>query len=64
MYFMKDSPNKNKKVFLTTAQAAEILNVSQATLKKFVYQRKLKAFKTPGGHYRILKRDLFGLVDG
>ncbi|MBF0505098.1 MAG: helix-turn-helix domain-containing protein [Candidatus Omnitrophica bacterium] len=47
-----------KKAFLTTAQAAEILNVSVSTLKKFIYTQKLKALKTPGGHYRISKKYL------
>ena len=47
-----------KKEFLTTSQAAEILNVSVSTLKKFIYARKLKVLKTPGGHYRILKKYL------
>ncbi|MBF0485334.1 MAG: helix-turn-helix domain-containing protein [Candidatus Omnitrophica bacterium] len=45
--------------FLTTAQAAKALNVSVATLKKFVLYGRIKAIKTPGGHYRIRKKDLF-----
>ena len=49
----------NEKEFLTTAQAAKVLNVSVATLKKFIYMGKLKALKTPGGHYRIRKKFLF-----
>jgi excisionase family DNA binding protein len=44
--------------FVTTAQAAEIISVSIATLKKFILQGKLKAIKTPGGHYRIRMKDL------
>jgi excisionase family DNA binding protein len=34
------------------------LNISMATLKKIIIQGKIKAFKTPGGHYRIRKADL------
>ncbi|MCA9399009.1 MAG: HD domain-containing protein [Candidatus Omnitrophica bacterium] len=45
--------------FLTLSQAADILNISLSTMKKLVYQDKIKTFKTPGGHHRILKRDLF-----
>jgi excisionase family DNA binding protein len=45
--------------FVTTAQAAQILSVSVSTLKKFILLGKLKAVKTPGGHYRILKKDLY-----
>lgn len=60
---MKNSHKKHNKTFLTTTQAAELLNVSLSTLKKFVYEGKLKTLKTPGGHYRILKKDLFALID-
>ena len=45
--------------FVTTAQAAKILSVSVATLKKFIYQGQLRSVRTPGGHFRILKKDLF-----
>lgn len=50
-------------VFLTTAQAAKLLNVSLSTFKKFIYLGKIKTLKTPGGHHRILKKDLFGLME-
>ena len=48
----------NEEKFITAAQAAAILSVSVSTLKKFVLQGKLKAIKTPGGHYRIRKKEL------
>lgn len=54
---MVNNPDAKDK-FLTTAKAAEILSVSVATLKKFIIQGKLRAVKTPGGHYRICMRDL------
>jgi excisionase family DNA binding protein len=44
--------------FLTPIQAANILNISLSTLKKLIYQEKIKTFKTPGGHHRILKSDI------
>lgn len=49
-------------VFLTTSQAAKLLNVSVSTLKKFIYLGKIKTLKTPGGHHRILKKALFDLM--
>ena len=55
---MLSNMKETEKKFLTTAQAAKILNVSVATLKKFIYIGRLKAVKTPGGHYRILKKYL------
>jgi len=53
----KDSLQRND-VFLTSAQAAELLNVSVSTLKKYIRQGKIKTLKTPGGHHRFLKEDL------
>lgn len=50
--------NEHFDMFLTTTQAAKYLNISMATLKKIIIQGKIKAFKTPGGHYRIRKADL------
>ena len=52
----------NKETFLTTVQAADFLNVSVSTLKKYIYGKKIKTIKTPGGHYRIRERDLLGML--
>ncbi len=52
------SEKKNDEKFLTASQAAELLNVSISTLKKFIHSGKIKALKTPGGHYRVLRKDL------
>ena len=49
---------KEENVFLTTSQAAHFLNMSTATLKKFIAMGRIKTIKTPGGHYRIRKNDL------
>ena len=46
------------KVFLTAPQAAEFLNVSLVTLKKYITLGKIRAIRTPGGHYRIRKQDI------
>jgi len=53
----KKSPQRSN-VFLTSAQAAELLNISVGTLKKYIHQGKIKTLKTPGGHHRFLKDDL------
>ena len=50
--------NDSEEKFVTAAQAAEILGVSVSTLKKFILQGKLRVVKTPGGHYRIPKKDM------
>jgi putative nucleotidyltransferase with HDIG domain/excisionase family DNA binding protein len=57
------NPYNPKYSFLTPVQATRILNVSLSTLKKFIYSGKLKTLKTPGGHHRILKQDLYRLFD-
>lgn len=58
---MKKS-QKEDDTYITSSQAAKILNISLATLKKFIYQGKIKTLKTPGGHHRILKSDLFKMI--
>lgn len=52
----------NGNIFVTPRQAADILNVSLCTLKKFIYRGRIKTFKTPGGHHRINKTDLSLLI--
>ena len=56
---MKSQPNSVNNGFLTTTQAAAYLNISTATLKKLIILGKIKTYKTPGGHYRIFKKELF-----
>ncbi|MFV1976358.1 MAG: HD domain-containing phosphohydrolase [Candidatus Scalindua sp.] len=59
---MTDFTQNNEDVFLTPAQAAKFLKMSLATFKKLIYQGKIKTLKTPGGHHRIRKSDLFEMV--
>src|SRR5258705_9057061 len=40
--------------YLTTGKVGEMLEVSPAAIKKWIQQGKLGAFRTPGGHFRIL----------
>jgi len=59
---MRDKRNSSN--FLTPNQAAHFLNVSLSTLKKFIYLGRIKTLKTPGGHHRIRKSDLFKMING
>jgi excisionase family DNA binding protein len=46
------------KRYLTTGKVGEMLEVSPAAIKKWIQQGKLSAFRTPGGHFRILAAEL------
>ncbi len=59
---MVDQTQEKSEVYLTPNQAAQLLSVSTATFKKFIYQGAIKTFKTPGGHYRIRKSDLLTIT--
>ena len=59
---MKKKFPKRDDSFMTTAQASEFLNMSVSTIKKFIYQGKIKTLKTPGGHHRYLKKDLMKML--
>ena len=47
---------------LTIPQAAKYCAISRWTLRKFVKSGDLKAARTPGGNYRILKSDLESFI--
>ena len=57
----KKSVPTDQKTILTTREVAELLKVTQQTIKNYIYAGKLKSFKTPGGRHRICKSDLFKL---
>jgi excisionase family DNA binding protein len=44
--------------FYTTTRAARLCNVSHSTIFRAIQQKKLKAFSTPGGHFRVSPEDL------
>lgn len=44
--------------WLKPREAAGELGVSYATLKQWLYQGKLEAVRTPGGHYRIAAAEI------
>ena len=47
---------------LTPRVAAQRLGISYPTIKQWIYSGKLKAIKTPGGHYRIHDREIHALT--
>ncbi len=46
----------------TPREAARRLGISYPTIKQWIYNGKLKAVKTPGGHYRIHEREIQALT--
>lgn len=47
----------------TTFEAAKICHVTHHSIKNWIKQGLIKASRTPGGHYRILERDLDSFRD-
>ena len=43
---------------LRPRDAAVKLQISHPTIKQWIYRRKLRAVKTPGGHYRIPQAEI------
>ncbi len=50
--------------FFTIPQAAERCSISRVTLWRWVKSGKLKAYPTPGGHYKIRRNDLETFIRG
>jgi len=48
----------HKKKRYSTGEAAKHLGVSFITVKRWIYAGKIKATKTPGGHYRIPESEI------
>ncbi|MDD5492752.1 MAG: HD domain-containing protein [bacterium] len=48
---------------LTIKEVANLLKVSVQTVKNYIYQGKIKSFKTPGGHHRILESEVNRKLD-
>jgi len=49
-------------MLLSPRQAALRLGITYPTIKQWIYRGKLKAVKTPGGHYRIPESELDSLL--
>lgn len=47
--------DQRESTFITTGEAARILNCSRVTVFNWISSGKIQAIKTPGGHYRISK---------
>jgi molybdopterin-binding protein len=43
---------------LAPREAANILGISYATLKQWIYHGKIKSVKTPGGHHRVPESEI------
>jgi molybdopterin-binding protein len=43
---------------LTPAEAAEALGVSYQTVKQWIYRKKIRSSRTPGGHHRIPRSEI------
>ena len=42
----------------TAAQAARLLGVSHQTLKQWIYRKRIRSSRTPGGHHRIPRSEV------
>jgi molybdopterin-binding protein len=49
-------------MMLSPREAALRLGISYPTMKQWLYRGKIKAMKTPGGHYRIPESELDQLL--
>lgn len=55
--------NNKEGPVLNTKEAARLLRVSQSAMKNYVRSGAIRAFSTPGGHYRIYKKDLEEFIE-
>jgi molybdopterin-binding protein len=53
--------NRHERV-LTPREACQVLGVSYAALKQWIYKRKLRTIRTPGGHHRIPESEIDRLL--
>lgn len=49
-----------KKMYYTPAEFGAMLGVSRQTVVGWIWQGRLKAMQTPGGHYRIPASEVRG----
>ena len=47
---------------LPPREAARVLGVSYPTLKQWIYRKKIRSVKTPGGHHRIPESEIDRLL--
>jgi molybdopterin-binding protein len=53
---------RDRPAFLTPADAARELGVSYPTIKQWIYRRRLRSRRTPGGHHRIPRSEITRLA--
>lgn len=53
-----------KPQIVTATQAARELGVSYATIKQWIYRKKIRSVRTPGGHHRIPRSEIVRLGGG
>jgi molybdopterin-binding protein len=49
---------------LTPAEAAKALGVSYPTIKQWIYRKRMRSLRTPGGHHRIPRSEIARLGGG
>jgi excisionase family DNA binding protein len=59
---MPTEPNLDKQVF-TTFEVARICNANITSIKNWIDKGNLRAFRTPGGHFRIEKAVLVDFLE-
>jgi molybdopterin-binding protein len=59
---MPDKPRTPPETLLRPRDAAIQLQISYPTIKQWIYHRKLRAVRTPGGHYRIPQSEIDRLL--
>ena len=47
---------------LSPREAANILGISYPTLKQWIYNKKIRTAKTPGGHHRVPESEIDRLI--
>ncbi len=52
----------NENRFLPPREAARVLGISYPTLKQWIYRKKLRSVKTPGGHHRVPESEIDRLL--
>ena len=43
---------------LTPSETSKVLGVSYATIKQWIYRKKMRSVRTPGGHHRIPRSEV------
>ncbi|MBV8050221.1 MAG: helix-turn-helix transcriptional regulator [Acidobacteriaceae bacterium] len=54
-------PSRRERV-LTPREACQVLGVSYPALKQWIYKKKLRTIRTPGGHHRIPESEIDRLL--